>query len=62
LRYEVMAAMAGQLATDAPILVETEAPAVATDEIESEIRQVLGLHVNPAVARDGGDILRPIRA
>jgi Fe-S cluster biogenesis protein NfuA len=56
LRYEVMAAMAGQLATDAPILVETEAPAVATDEIESEIRQVLGLHVNPAVARDGGDI------
>jgi Fe-S cluster biogenesis protein NfuA len=56
LRYEVMAVMAERLAAGAAALGEVPAPSVAADEIESEIRQVLGLHVNPAVARDGGDI------
>lgn len=56
LRYEVIALLAEQLASGGPVLGDVAAPTVAADEIESEIRQVLGLHVNPAVAQDGGDI------
>ncbi|HEX5378110.1 MAG TPA: NifU family protein [Phenylobacterium sp.] len=59
LRYEVIAALAAHLASGEPAFAPApDAPAApAPSEIEAEIRQILGLHVRAAVARDGGDIL-----
>jgi Fe-S cluster biogenesis protein NfuA len=60
LRYAVISAIAEFLDAGEPALAD-EGSAAATppddDEIASEIRQVLGLHVRPGVARDGGDVL-----
>lgn len=43
----------------APALPEaaTAPAAIGAEEIEDEIRSVLGLYVRPGVARDGGDVL-----
>lgn len=58
LRYQVIAALADHLASGAPSVVDaSSAVQTAPSEIEDEIRQVLGLYVRPAVARDGGDII-----
>lgn len=58
LRYQVIAALADHLASGAPSVVAgSSAIQTAPSEIEDEIRQVLGLYVRPAVARDGGDII-----
>lgn len=57
LRGLVVASLAEHLASGRPAVVDTAAPAVEEGQIEAEIRQVLGLHVRPAAARDGGDIL-----
>jgi Fe-S cluster biogenesis protein NfuA len=60
LRYPVIAAIAEHLEAGRPVMTET-APAGpqddGEDEIVSEILQVLGRHVRPGVARDGGDVL-----
>jgi Fe-S cluster biogenesis protein NfuA len=58
LRYQVIAALADHLACGAPSVVATSSEGQAEPSaIEDEIRQVLGLYVRPAVARDGGDIV-----
>lgn len=58
LRYQVIAALADHLASGAPsVVAASSAVQTAPSEIEDEIRQVLGLYVRPAVARDGGDII-----
>jgi Fe-S cluster biogenesis protein NfuA len=58
IRFAIIAAMADHLAAGAPVLApapEGETP--LEDEVVADIRQVLGLHVRPGVARDGGDVL-----
>ena len=57
LRGLVVASLAEHLASGRPAIVHATVPAVAAGQIEAEIRQVLGLHVRPNAARDGGDIL-----
>lgn len=58
LRYQVIAVLADHLASGAPsVVAASSAVQAAPSEIEDEIRQVLGLYVRPAVARDGGDII-----
>lgn len=57
LRGLVVAVLAEHLASGKPAVRDTEAPAVPADQIEAEICQVLGLHVRPGAARDGGDIV-----
>jgi Fe-S cluster biogenesis protein NfuA len=57
LRGLVVAALAEHLASGRPAILEADSPAIPADQIETEIRQVLGLHVRPGAARDGGDIL-----
>ncbi|RAK53833.1 NifU family protein [Phenylobacterium soli] len=59
LRYAVIAAIAEHLASGAPAIADDSPPVedAGQDPIEEEIRQVLGLHVRPGVARDGGDVL-----
>jgi NFU1 iron-sulfur cluster scaffold homolog, mitochondrial len=57
LRYAVIAAIADHLESGAVAVAATAAPPDAEDEIEAEIRQVLGLYVRPGVARDGGEVL-----
>jgi Fe-S cluster biogenesis protein NfuA len=58
LKIKVIAEIADHLAGGAPAVafpgMETSG---AESQVESEIRQVLGLYVRPGVARDGGDIL-----
>lgn len=61
LRFAVIAALAEHIEAGEPAL-SSEADGVGgsaldEDEIVSEIRQVLALHVRPGVARDGGDVL-----
>lgn len=58
LRYKIIAALADHLASGAAaVTAASPHDQVPPSEIEDEIRQVLGLYVRPAVARDGGDIL-----
>lgn len=57
LRGPVVATLAEHLASGQPAVTDLGDPSVATDQIEAEIRQVLGLHVRPGAARDGGDIV-----
>lgn len=57
LRYAVIAALADHLESGAPIVLAEAKPSAPADEIEDEIREVLGRHVRPGVARDGGDVL-----
>jgi Fe-S cluster biogenesis protein NfuA len=57
LRYEVIAAIADHLESGAVAVAMCAAAPDAEDEIETEIRQVLGLYVRPGVARDGGEVL-----
>jgi Fe-S cluster biogenesis protein NfuA len=58
LRYQVIAALADHLASGAPsVAASSPRDQAPPSQIEAEIREVLGLHVRPAVARDGGDIL-----
>ncbi|USQ98536.1 NifU family protein [Caulobacter sp. RL271] len=56
----MLLALAAHLTSGEPALAdrapEVEA-GISDDEIVSEIRQVLGLHIRPGVARDGGDIV-----
>jgi Fe-S cluster biogenesis protein NfuA len=55
---EVLLALADHLASGEPALVGEELDdAVSDDEIVSEIQTVLGLHIRPGVALDGGDIV-----
>ncbi|WP_354668927.1 NifU family protein [Caulobacter sp. RL271] len=60
LKAQVLLALAAHLTSGEPALAdrapEVEA-GISDDEIVSEIRQVLGLHIRPGVARDGGDIV-----
>jgi Fe-S cluster biogenesis protein NfuA len=57
LRYPVIAAIADHLQSGEPAVAEAP-PAESEDEgVEGEIRQVLGLHVRPGVARDGGEVV-----
>lgn len=58
LRREAIQAIADHLESGEPAVTEAApSEAAAADEIEAEIRQVLGLHVRPGVARDGGEVL-----
>lgn len=57
LRYAVIAVLADHLESGAPIVLAEAKPSAPADEIEDEIREVLGRHVRPGVARDGGDVL-----
>lgn len=60
LRYAVIAAIAEFLEAGEPALADEERLVETPpedDEVVAEIRQVLGLHVRPGVARDGGDVL-----
>jgi Fe-S cluster biogenesis protein NfuA len=60
LRYQVISIIADHLEAGAPAVAEpadTSSPEIGQDEVEAEIRQVLGLYVRPGVARDGGDVL-----
>ena len=59
LRYEVIPRIADHLQSGAPAVADDLPPAEdeAGDQVEWEIRQVLGLYVRPGVARDGGDVL-----
>lgn len=62
LKIKVIAGIADHLASGAPAVTAPgtpggDAPGSAEGQVESEIRQVLGLYVRPGVARDGGDIL-----
>ena len=58
LRFPVIAAVADHLEAGAPaVAASAKDEALPEDEIEADIRQVLGLHVRPTVARDGGEIL-----
>lgn len=60
LRYPAIEAIADHLASGEPAILaaggEAEEPA-EEDEVVADIRQVLGLHVRPGVARDGGDVV-----
>ena len=62
LRYRLIAAIAEHLDAGRPVMAEAASgPAPdeedEEDEVVADIRQVLGLHVRPGVARDGGDVL-----
>lgn len=59
LRYQVIPIIADHLASGAPVVSGDLPPGeeTAEDQVECEIRQVLGLYVRPGVARDGGDVL-----
>jgi Fe-S cluster biogenesis protein NfuA len=60
LRYPVIAAIAEHLGAGLPVMAETAAPGPEADEADdvvAEILQVLGRHVRPGVARDGGDVV-----
>jgi Fe-S cluster biogenesis protein NfuA len=58
LKIEVIAAIADHLSAGLAAVAAMPAPGTeACDQVESEIRQVLGLYVRPGVARDGGDVL-----
>lgn len=59
LRYQVIRVIADHMASGAPAVAEEPGAAggPAEDQVEAEIRQVLGLYVRPGVARDGGDVL-----
>jgi Fe-S cluster biogenesis protein NfuA len=57
LRYAVIAVLADHLESGAPIVLAEAKPLAPADDIEDEIREVLGRHVRPGVARDGGDVL-----
>lgn len=58
LRDQVIGVLADHLASGAAsVAASSPLEESAPTELENEIRQVLGLHVRPAVARDGGDIL-----
>jgi Fe-S cluster biogenesis protein NfuA len=59
LRYEVMAAVAEQLASGEAAVAEPspEPSDPVHDQIEAEIRQVLADYVKPGVSRDGGEVL-----
>jgi Fe-S cluster biogenesis protein NfuA len=41
----------------AAVTATTSDPSLPDDALEAEIREVLGRHVRPGVARDGGDVL-----
>jgi Fe-S cluster biogenesis protein NfuA len=56
LRGLVVTSLAEHLASGRPAVAQAAAPVVPADQIEAEIRQVIGLHVRPGAARDGGDI------
>lgn len=56
LKYQVIAAIADHLESGEPAVAATAAPG-PVDELAEEIRQVLGRHVRPGVARDGGDVI-----
>lgn len=57
LRIQVVAAIADILGEGRPAVVASDGEGVSSNQLEEEIRQVLGLHVRPGVARDGGDIV-----
>jgi Fe-S cluster biogenesis protein NfuA len=58
LKAQVLLALAEHLTSGEPALLgEAPEDAISDDEIVSEIQQVLGLHIRPGVARDGGDIV-----
>lgn len=59
LRYQVIPVIADHLAAGDAAVADDAPPAEdqAEDQVEWEIRQVLGLYVRPGVARDGGDVL-----
>lgn len=57
LRPQVVFALGEHLATPRPDLEPEAETSVGPDEVESEIRQVLGLYVRPAAQSDGGDIV-----
>lgn len=59
LRYQVIPRIADHLQSGAPAVANDTPPGEdqAEDQVEWEIRQVLGLYVRPGVARDGGDVL-----
>ncbi len=58
LRYQVIAAIADHLESGVSAVAATAPDPVAPDDdLEAEIREVLGRHVRPGVARDGGDVL-----
>jgi len=64
LRYPAIAAIADHLASGEPAILgagngpsEQAGPEAEEDEVVADIRQVLGLHVRPGVARDGGDVV-----
>ena len=58
LRYQALAALADHIASCEPALIPAVAEtAISDDDIEDEIRTVLGLYVSPGVARDGGDVV-----
>lgn len=67
LKAHVLAAIMDHFTSGRPVLVDTGAPADATDEAEivyegeaagivKEIKEIIEARVRPAVARDGGDI------
>lgn len=60
LRYQVIAAIADHMESGAEAVAATASDSgsgSSYDELEAEIREVLGRHVRPGVARDGGDVL-----
>ncbi|MGH7016117.1 MAG: NifU N-terminal domain-containing protein [Caulobacteraceae bacterium] len=57
LRYAVISALAGHLASGAQAVCATAPRETIGDAAEAEIRRILGLYVRPAVARHGGEVL-----
>jgi Fe-S cluster biogenesis protein NfuA len=61
LRYPAITAIADHLASGEAAILDgggTKAPAgEEEDEVVADIRQVLGVHVRPGIARDGGDVV-----
>lgn len=58
LRLQAISALADHIASGAPAVGGSLSLAVISNsEVEDEIRGVLGLHVGPGVARDGGDVV-----
>ena len=57
LRPAVILALAAHLATGAPHIVAETPQSASNSEVEAEIRAVIERHIQPGVARDGGQIV-----
>lgn len=57
IRCSVTLSLAEHIASGVAALEKTATADASGDKVEEEIRQVLELHVRPAVGRDGGDVV-----